>query len=124
LPEDRITNIGQWLSRKLKEEHLSLRDAAAKTGLSHSTIADIVNGATASTETVKKLARAFAGNGQAGLALEDYLLVLAGHRTERAEAETAVPLGELMDIVSRFDEAKLELMVSFASFLARMEKKQ
>ncbi len=57
--------IGQWLKARCQKEGLSLRQAASKTGLSHATIADIMSGAQASPQTIKKLATAFGGDGPA-----------------------------------------------------------
>ncbi|GAI97860.1 unnamed protein product, partial [marine sediment metagenome] len=70
------------LEEKCRREHLSLRQAATKTGLSHATIDDIIKGRHPSPETIQKLARGFGGDGNRGLALEDRLLVLAGYRRE------------------------------------------
>lgn len=74
--------LGQWLEKRCKRERLSLRQAAAKTGLSHATLADIIKGSHPSPETIKKLARGFGGDGNRMLALEDRLLVLAGYKRE------------------------------------------
>lgn len=73
-------NLGQWLKERCRQEHLSLREAAANTGLSHSTLRDIMNGSRPLPETIKKLANAFADGTNERLALEDHLLVLAGCR--------------------------------------------
>lgn len=100
-----------------------LRRAVTKTGLSHATIGDTINGGSVSSESIKKLAQAFGGDGNERLALEDTLLVLASHRTRRPEGqELSQPLARLMDIVSRFNEPQLKLMAHFAEFLAKMEK--
>lgn len=72
--------LSQWLAERCKRERLSLRQAAAKTGLSHATIQDIIKGGHPNPETVRKLAQAFGGDGKRQL--EDYLLVLAGHRSK------------------------------------------
>ena len=78
--------IGQWLEEKCKAEHLSFRQVATKVGVSHQTIAGLINGTSPSIETIKKLARSFSGNGTLRLALEDHLFALAGYR-ERPEEE-------------------------------------
>ena len=115
--------LGHWLKERCKAERLSLRQAAARSGLSHATIADIMKGTSPSPETIKKLAHAFGENGNERLALEDSLLILAGYRTERAEGEDlSQPLARLMDMVAHFDEPQLKLMAHFAKFLAQMEK--
>ncbi len=116
--------LALWLEDRLRSGHLSLRQAAAKTGLSHATIADILNGQRPYPETVMKLARAFGGDGQQRLALEDHLLVLAGYRTERHEEELSESMAELMDRVRKFDEPQLKIMVRFADFLIEIESKQ
>jgi len=36
--------LGSWLAERCKQESLSLRQAAAKTGISHATVADIITG--------------------------------------------------------------------------------
>jgi len=113
--------IGQWLKETCQREGLSLRQAGAKAGLSHGTIEGIIRGASPAPETLKKLARAFGGDGQQALALEDSLLILAGYRTERS-GDMSQPLGRLIDLVANFDDAKLKLMADFVEYLTRMEK--
>ncbi len=82
---DKQRSLSQWLQQKCRLEHLSLRQAGAKTGLSHTTINDIIKGVQPSAKTIQKLARAFGGNGR--LPLEDHLLALAGYRSEREPAK-------------------------------------
>ena len=113
--------IGQWLKETCQRESLSLRQAGAKAGLSHGTIEGIIRGASPAPETLKKLARAFGGDGQQALALEDSLLILAGYRTERS-GDMSQPLGRLIDLVANFDDAKLKLMADFVEYLTRMEE--
>ncbi len=121
--EVQTKGLGQWLNERCKAEHLSLRQAAAKSGLSHATIADIMKGTSPSPETIRKLALAFGENGNERLALEDSLLILAGYRTERPEGEDlSQPLARLMDMVANFNEPQLKLMARFAEFLTEMEK--
>ena len=116
--------LGQWLEARCREERLSLRQAATKTGLSHATIAGIKNGVQPSAETIKKLAEAFSGNGQERLALEDSLLVLAGYRIERPEGvELSQPVSRLLDKLAQFSEPQLKIMERFADFIAQMEQK-
>ena len=79
-----MTNsLGQWLKERCEIEGLSLRQAAAKVGVSHGTIAKIMYGASPSPQTIRRLVRAFAFEDAERLALEDRLLVLAGYRTPR-----------------------------------------
>ena len=73
-------SVGRWLKQRCQKEHLSLRQAAARTGLSHSTIQDIIEGRRPLPETIGKLAQGLGGDGS--LALEDRLMVLAGYRRE------------------------------------------
>ena len=115
--------IGQWLKARCQKEGLSLRQAASKTGLSHATIRDIINGAQASPHTIKKLATAFGGDGRRRLVLEDKLLTLAGYRSQRPKDELNEPLAGLVDKLSQFSEPQLKLVEHFADFLAEMEKK-
>jgi len=123
--EQEVTGLGQWLRGVCEKESLSLRQAAARTGLSHGTIEGIFKGTTPSPETIKKLAQSFGEDGHQKLALEDSLLILAGYRTERPDGQDlSQPLARLMDKVAHFDEAKLKLMADFAEYLARMETEQ
>lgn len=122
--EGKINSLGSWLEEKCKNEGLSLRQAAAKTGLSHSTLADIRKGnSNVSGETIKKLARYFGGDGTRRLVLEDQLLVLAGYRTERPEDELSEPIARLMDTLSQFNKQQLKIMACFGEFLAEIEKR-
>lgn len=66
--EQWTTALGQWLKERCQKEHLSLRQAAAKTGLSQSTLAGIIKGSAPSPQTVRKLARGFSGGGNERLA--------------------------------------------------------
>ena len=117
-------SLGVWLREKCTEEGLSLRQAAAKTGLSHGTIDDIIKGGGASAETIRKLAQGFSGSGDhQRLALEDELLVLAGYRTRRPEGqEPGQPLARLMDIIGEFSESQLKIMSRFAEFIAERQR--
>ena len=117
------SELGQWLKERCQKEGLSLRQAGSKTGLSHATVRDIINGGKASSVTIRKLAETFGGNGEAKLALEDKLLILAGYRTERMEGELTEPVARLIDRVRDFNEEKLKIMSRFADFLAAMEGK-
>lgn len=116
-------NFSKWLEERCQKDHLSLREAAAKTGLSHSTIADIMAKGKASPETIRKLAHAFGGDGKGGLALEDRLLILAGHRSNHPSEELTEPMARLLDKVTQFDELQLKLMSHFADFISEMEAK-
>ena len=113
--------ISQWLDRECQRKRLSLREAGELTGLSHSTIQAIIKGGNASAETVRRLAHAFSGNGNKGLNLEDYLMVLAGHRTKREEGGLSQPVARLVDKLSQFSEPQLKLVEHFAEYLASLE---
>lgn len=119
--ERQTSGVGEWLQETCHREGLSLRQAGAKAGLSHGTIEGVIGGCSPSPHTITKLARAFGGNGQQGLALEDSLLILAGHRTERP-SDMSQALGRLIDMVANFDEAKLKLIADFTEYLTRMEQ--
>ena len=111
--------LKQWLEERCQTEHLSLRQAGAKAGLSHATIADIINGARPSADTIKKLAGAFGGNGQLQrIAVEDELLVLSGYRSERPDGEMSEPVARLLDKLTHFSEAQLKVMEHFADFIS------
>jgi len=116
--------LGKWVEETCKQERLSLRQAASKTGLSHATIDDIRKGGGASAETIRKLAQAFGGDGREMLALEDKLLILSGYRSERPEGEDlSEPMARLLDRLSGFSEPQLRIMESFAEFLAEIPVK-
>ncbi len=113
--------LGQWLKDRCHREHLSLRQAAARTGLSHATIGDIRKGSHPFPETIVKLARGFGGNGNnERLALEDKLLVLAGYRTERPEEELTGSRAQLMDKVRGLSEPQIKMIINFADFLVEI----
>lgn len=115
-------SLGQWLKERCRQEHLSLREAAAKTGLSHTTIGDIIKGNHPLPETITKLAQAFSDGTNQRLALEDRLQVLAGYRTPRPEGEELnEPLSQLMDKVKQFSEPQVKMMTKFADFLLEVE---
>lgn len=110
-------SLSQWLKERCREEHLSLRKLAARVGVSHVTITDAANGGRISVDTIKKLARAFSGDGDhQKLALEDKLLAFAGYRSKRPE-DLTVPLAQLLDKVDKLNEAQVEMMGQFADFL-------
>ena len=115
--------LGQWLQARCQQEKLSLRQAAQKANLNHVTIADILNGHHASSETVRKLAAAFRDGDWHGKALEDYLLILAGHKT-RHGGELSQPAARLMDSIQGFDEKQMKLMSRFADFLTHLENEE
>ena len=114
-------DLGRWLQQRCQKEGLSLREAGDKAGVSHSTIRDIVNGTRPNPDTIRKLARAFSDGHHSTEALEDLLLGLAGHRTERPEKQISEPMARLLDITSDFSEPQLKVMTRFADFLADME---
>lgn len=111
--------LGRWLKEKCQEEHLSLRGAGDKTGLSHSTIRAIMSGGRASPETISKLTHGFGGNHNETIALEDKLFILAGYRT-KAELEFSQPLARLIDIVQGFSQSQLRVLSAFATYLAEV----
>lgn len=115
--------LGKWLLEICQQQGLSLRQAGVRVGLSHGTIRDIINGAHPLPATIKKLARAFGGNGRQRLALEDKLLTLAGCRTERPSEKLTELLAQLMDKVKGFNELQIKMMVRFADFLVEIEGK-
>ena len=118
-------DLGQWLKERCEKEGLSLRQMAAKTGLSHGTIGDVIKGVQPSAQTICKLAKAFSRDGtHQRLALEDKLLVLAGYRTQRSdEEEVSEPAARLIDSLSKFNELQLKIMARFADFLSETEEK-
>ena len=119
-----ISTLGGWLQERCQKEGLSLRQAAARTGLSHTTIDDIIKGGGASAETIRKLAQGFGGDGRGMLALEDKLLILSGHRSERPEGEDlSEPVARLLDRLSQFSKPQFRIMERFAEFLAEIPVK-
>lgn len=113
--------LGVWLQGECAKNKLSLREAGKKSGLSHSTIRDIVNGKTPNPDTIKKLAIAFSDGDHQWRVLEDKLLTLAGHRTERQEENTSEPLARLLDTIADFSENRIKVLTRFADFLKGME---
>lgn len=114
--------LGLWLRQRCENEGLSLRQAAAKTGLSHTTISQILNGGSASSDSIRKLAHAFGGNGHQGFVLEDKLLVLAGCRSYRPGEKFSEPLAQVLDKISQFSESQLKVMSRFADFLSGIKE--
>lgn len=119
--QDKLT---QLLKEMCEKEHLSLRQVAAKTGLSHTTIDDVIKGRHPSAETIRKFAQGFCRDGiNQRLALEDYLLMLAGYRTERPERkEPSEVLGQLMDKAEELSEARVKMVTRFIDFLIEIEE--
>ncbi len=113
-------SLSQWLNQKCEGENLSLRQVAEKTGLSHTTIAEIKGGVKVSADTVRKLAEGFGGSGYQGRALVDELLALAGYRSEQPEGELSESMAEVIDKMSKFSEPQVKMMVSFADFLVEI----
>ncbi len=115
------SGLGRWLKERCQQERLSLRQTAARTGLSHGTVEGIIKGASPSPQTMMKLVHAFARSENERLALEDHLLMLAGYRTQRASVKELPELvARLLDLVARFNDKKLKLMVDFAEFLTEL----
>ncbi len=115
------SGLGRWLKERCQQERLSLRQTAARTGLSHGTVEGIIKGASPSPQTIMKLVHAFARTENERLALEDHLLMLAGYRTQRASVKELPELvARLLDLVARFNDKKLKLMVDFAEFLTEL----
>lgn len=120
---DGASTLGEWLQAKCEEEGLSLRQMATKVGVSHQTIAGLINSKKALPQTIKKLAKAFGGDHHQRIALEDKLLSLAGYRTERLEEAFSEPLGRLLDKLNDLDVAQLEIVEQFADFILKMENR-
>ena len=114
--------LGLWLQEVCDKDKLSLRAAGEKTGLSHSTIRDIVKGNTPSIDTIRKLAAAFSSGSHHGQVLEDKLLILAGHIIARQAAITSEPLARLMDTIDGFSEQQLKVLIHFAEYLKNLEQ--
>ena len=118
---EKINRLAQWLEEQCREEHLSLREAGKKAGLSHSAIHDIVKGGHPSAKSVTKLAVAFSNNNDhQRAALEDELFILAGYRSEHTHISG--PMAELMDIVSGFSKSQLSVVRAFATYLDEVNK--
>ena len=114
--------VSDWLRKRCEQTGLSLRQVGAKAGLSHTTIAEVLNGkATPNPGTIKKLALAFGGNGQRRLVIEDRLLVLAGYRTRHPKPELSETMAHLLDKVEQLDEPQVKLLSHFVDFLVGIE---
>jgi len=120
---DGVSNLGEWLKAKCDEERLSLRQVAKKAGVSHQTIAGLMNGKKALPQTIKRLAKAFGNDHHQTIALEDKLLSLAGYRTERPEEALSEPLARLLDKLSDFDVAQLGIVEQFTDFISKTGRK-
>ena len=117
--------VGRWLEDRCQKAGFSLREAGRKAGVSHSTIRDIMNGTSIpSPRTIRKLAGAFTDGHNQSKALEDTLLVLAGHVTKPEAKAISEPMARLLDIISDFSEPQLKVMTRFADFLAEVEAKR
>ncbi len=114
------TGLGRWLKERCQKEHLSLRRAGEKAGLSHATVHSIIKGGHATAETVTRLAHAFSGDGNRRIALEDELLILAGYRTR--QEQISQPLAELLDIVNHFSESQIRVVSAFATYLTEVSQ--
>ncbi len=117
--EERTNALGEWLKAKCEEEGLSLRQVATKVGVSHQTIAGLMNSKKALPQTIKKLAKAFGGDHHQMTALEDKLLCLAGYRTERVEEALSEPLARLLDKLGEFSHSQLVIVEQFADFISK-----
>jgi len=117
--EERTNTLGKWLKAKCDEEGLSLRQVATRVGVSHQTIAGLMNSKKALPQTIKKLAKAFGGDHHQMAALEDKLLILAGYRTERVEEALSEPLARLLDKLGHFNNSQLMIMEQFADFISK-----
>lgn len=118
------SNLARWLEERCQERRLSLRQAGDKTGLSHATIQSIINGRSATPDTIIKLANAFSDGGDHHRQLlEDQLLTLAGYRTERPEKAQTEAMARLLDAIQDFDEPQLRVMSELARFLSGVEGK-
>ena len=113
-------SVAQWLRWQCQEQSLSLREAAARTGLSHATISDIMKGGRPSPETIRKLAGGFGDGNKYRLALEDRLLILASYRRPQKE-DLSQPVAALMDKLTGFNEAQLKVIGHFADFLKTLK---
>ena len=122
--EMETVSLSSWLRERYQREGLSLRQASIKIGISHTTVADLLNGARASPETIKKLAQVFGvGGDKHRLALEDKLLTLAGHRTRRTkDQELSEPLAQLLDTASRLTERQTRLLTYIAEFFDKTDR--
>ena len=53
----RFVTFSEWLGKRMEIANLSLRKAAAKAGVSHGTIADLLKGVSPTPETIMKLVK-------------------------------------------------------------------
>jgi transcriptional regulator with XRE-family HTH domain len=115
-------SLAKWLEERCRKEGLSSRQAAAKVGVSHATIASIKKGIRPSYATIMKLANAFSNNGEhQRAALENHLLNLCGYRSGNVtEVKSSEPLARLMDKLSKLDEGRLKVVESFVDFSATL----
>lgn len=112
------SRLGQWLENRCKQEHLSVREAAAKCGLSHTTLHDIIKrGIHPYPRTLEKLAKGFARGESERLVLEDKFLILTGYMMPRRGEKLNEPLAQFVDKVRGFNEEQIKVMMDFADYL-------
>ncbi len=112
-------SLATWLAGRCKQEKLSYRTAAARTGISHGTIAAIIKGVRPSAVTIGKLAKAFGTNGQNHVAeLEDELLGLCGYRSAHPVTRASGPVSILRYKLVTLNDAQLKLVESFVNYCA------
>ena len=114
--------LGGWLEQRCHDEVLSLRQAAAKSGLSHATLSDIMKGIRPSAATIVKLAEAFGSNDHDKSELKDLLLGLSGYRDkQKSEVQTELR-ARLVDKLSQFNIDQLELLEQLSGFITKAGK--
>lgn len=111
--------LGTWLKERCKEEHLSVRQAAAKVGISHATISDIIHGSRPSAITIRKLAEGFGNNDEHRAELNDLLLGLSGFRSNKSKEETSEPRARVIDQLGHLDFEQLEIVEQLTSFITK-----
>jgi transcriptional regulator with XRE-family HTH domain len=114
--------LGTWLKERCQKERLSYRQVAAKAGVSHATISDIINGGRPSAATIVKLADAFGNGGSQKAELEDLLLSLSGYRSERKEKGKSESMARVIDKLKQLNPEQLELIENLAIFITKAGK--
>ncbi|MBA7528823.1 hypothetical protein ES705_21013 [subsurface metagenome] len=113
--------LGKWLRKACKGKNLSLREAGKMIGISHTTIALILQDKPVHPLTIRKMAKTFSNGQYHRRALEDELLTLAGYRSN-SPPKINETIGRLIDSVRDFSPEELKMLTRFADYLVEIRE--